>query len=128
LRNEPTLPATQPNHILMEVSVMHTRAVEIILKSGKEKEFTQTFNERIVPVLQSQPGFVDVLTLRSDSHPNRIVGLSFWRTKEDAERYERDQWKSVGYILSYLVETEPTVQTFNVEASTVQPIAAEKAA
>jgi len=112
------------------VKYWHRRAEPIGIFSGcgKTPIPTSPSFERIVPVSQSQPGFVDVLTLRSDSHPNRIVGLSFWRTKEDAGRYERDQWKSVGYILSYLVEVEPTVQTFNVEASTVQPIAAEKAA
>jgi heme-degrading monooxygenase HmoA len=107
---------------------MYTRAVEITLKSGKASEFTKTFNERVIPVLLTQSGFVDVITLRSDTQPNRVVGLSFWRTREDAERYHREQSQSVSNILSYLVETEPVVQTFNVETSTVHEIAAEKAA
>jgi heme-degrading monooxygenase HmoA len=107
---------------------MYTRAVEIILKPGKEAEFTKTFSERILPVLQSQSGFLDVMTLRSDTHPNRIVALSFWQAKEDAERYQHEQWKTVGYILSYLVETELTVQTFNVECATARRVAEGKAA
>jgi heme-degrading monooxygenase HmoA len=107
---------------------MYTRAIEITLKPGKEKEFTATFTERILPVLQSQPGLVDVVTLRSDTHFNRVVGLTFWQTKEDADRYHREHWKRVGEIMSYLVETEPALQGFIVETSTVHKIAVGKAA
>jgi hypothetical protein len=56
------------------------------------------------------------------------VALSFWKTKEDADRYQREQFKKVTEILSNLIESPPVVRTFNVHTSTPHKIAAGKAA
>ena len=31
----------------------------------------------------------------SDTEPNRVLALSFWNTKEDAERYHREQYPAI---------------------------------
>jgi hypothetical protein len=56
------------------------------------------------------------------------LALSFWRTKEDAERYQREHYAKVTEILSNLMECPPAVRTFNVQTSTPHKIAAGKAA
>ena len=68
---------------------MFTRVVEITSKSGKAKELSNTINEKVLPILKKQTGFVDEAVLVSDMEPTRILGLSFWNSKEDAERYHR---------------------------------------
>ena len=56
---------------------MFTRVVEITCKSGKAKELSSTINEKVLPILKKQPGFVDEAVLVSDTESTRILGLSF---------------------------------------------------
>jgi heme-degrading monooxygenase HmoA len=82
----------------------------------------------VLPVLQKQPGFVDLMALRDDEDPQKIVCLSFWETQDNAENYRRDHYDSVVHILRSMLERDPTVETFKVEVSTSHHIAASFAA
>src|SRR5437870_9722325 len=88
---------------------MFTRVVEITTKSGKAHEVANTIHEKILPILRKQTGFVDETVLTSETESNRILGLSFWKTREDAERYHREQYPKVNEILSPLLETGPVL-------------------
>jgi heme-degrading monooxygenase HmoA len=107
---------------------MYTRVVEITSKSGKTRELCNTIEEKVVPILKKQTGFVDETVLVSDAEPNRVLGLSFWNSKDDAERYHREQYPQVQETLKHLMETEPVIRTFDVQASTTHRITARKAA
>ena len=107
---------------------MFTRAVELTSKPGKARELSNTINQQAVPILQKQSGFVDEIILNSDAEPDRVLALSFWKTKEDAERYQREQYKNIHDSLRHLLEAEPNIRTFDVHASTGQKIAVERAA
>jgi quinol monooxygenase YgiN len=107
---------------------MFTRLVEINAKSGKASELANTIHEKVLPILKKQTGFVDETVLTSDAEPNRIIGLSFWNSKEDAERYHREGYPKVNEILSPFLEGAPVIRTFNVHTSTTHRIAAGKAA
>ena len=85
--------------------------VELVSKSGKSRELSSAINEKIVPILKKQAGFVDEIVLVSDAESNRILALSFWKTREDAERYQREQYNSVRETLRSLLEAEPVVRT-----------------
>jgi hypothetical protein len=71
---------------------------------------------------------VDEIVLVSDPDSNRVLALGFWKTREDAERYRREQYKNVRETLQPLLEAEPVVRTFDVHTSTGQKITAGKAA
>lgn len=107
---------------------MFTRAVEITTKAGKSHDVANTINEKILPILRQQSGFLDETILTSDMDSNRVLALSFWKTKEDAERYHKEHFPRITEMISHLVETKPVVRTFNVHTSTAHKIAAEKAA
>ena len=107
---------------------MFTRIVEITCKSGKAKELSSTINEKVLPILKKQPGFVDEAVLVSDTESTRILGLSFWNSKDDAERYHREQYPKIQEMLKPLLETEPVIRTFDVHTSTTHRIAPGKAA
>jgi len=66
--------------------------------------------------------------LISNENPDHILALSFWKTREDAEKYNREQFTNVTDLIRNLSEGKPKVQTFEVESSTIQKIAADKAA
>jgi heme-degrading monooxygenase HmoA len=107
---------------------MFTRVVEITSKAGKAKELANTIHEKVVPILQKQLGFVDEAVLVSDTEPTRVLGLSFWNRREDAERYHEAHFRQIGEMLRHLVETEPVIRTFEVHTSTMHRVAAGKAA
>ena len=107
---------------------MYTRVVELTSKSGKARELCDTIDEKVVPILKKQTGFVDETVLASDAEPNRVLGLSFWDSKEDAERYHREQYPQVHETMKHLLETDPIIRTFDVQSSTTHRITARKAA
>jgi hypothetical protein len=47
-----------------------------------EKVGMEGFNQRVVPVLQAQPGFQGCLTLLSREH-GKILGVTLWDTEEN---------------------------------------------
>jgi quinol monooxygenase YgiN len=107
---------------------MFTRIVEITSKAGKTRELTRTVSDRVISILKNQPGFLDEITLVSDEDPNRILAISFWKSKEHAEAYAREQFSNVLETVSNLIDGTPQVRTFEVEQSTVHKIAAGRAA
>ena len=107
---------------------MYTRIVEITSKSGKARELCNAIEDKALPILKKQTGFVDETVLISDAEPNQVLGLSLWNSKEDAERYHREQYPQVHDVLKHLLEGEPIIRTFNVQSSTTHRIIARKAA
>ncbi len=107
---------------------MYTRIVETHLKPGTKEETVARLTAEILPVLQAQPGFVDMIGLSDEHDPDRLLAISFWKTKEDAERYSRAHYGRVVDIIRPALKKDPTLQTYKVESSTTHRIAAGKAA
>jgi heme-degrading monooxygenase HmoA len=106
---------------------MYTRVVETTSKHGKARELCHTIDDKVLPILRKQNGFVDELVMVSDREPNRVIAISFWKTKEDAQRYDREQFDNVKKTIQHMFEAAPDVQTFDVHTSTAHRITAEKA-
>jgi quinol monooxygenase YgiN len=107
---------------------MFTRVLEITSKPGKAAELTRTVENKVVPFLRTQIGFIDEVTMFSDMNPNLILAISFWKSKDDAERYHQEQYDLVTEALGQVLESPPTIHTFFVANSTIHNIAASKAA
>ncbi len=107
---------------------MFTRTVEIHTKPGKGKELSTVVNEKVLPLLRRQPGFVDEITLVSSTNPDDMLALSFWQSENDAEQYNSAQYSTIRQIVDPFLATPPTVKTFNVDTSTFHKIARGKAA
>lgn len=107
---------------------MFTRVVEVTSKTGKGRELTRIVSEKVLSILKAQPGFLDEITLVSAENPDRVLAISFWKSREDAERYHRENFSHVTEIITSLIEGAPQVRRFDVEQSTIHKIAAGKAA
>lgn len=107
---------------------MFTRVVEMTSKSGKAQELANTINEKAVPILKKQRGFLDEIVLVSSGDPNRVLALSFWDKKQDAEGYQRTEYRNVHDTVRHLLETEPEIRTFDVHSSTPHKITVKQAA
>ena len=107
---------------------MFTRVVEIRTKLGKTREFSAALNEKVMPILRKQPGFIDEITLISNTEPDRVLALSFWQSEADAERYHSEQYPTVNEILKPVLDLAPRIQTYDVDTSTTHHISKGKAA
>jgi quinol monooxygenase YgiN len=107
---------------------MFTRIVECHVKPEKREDFTNKLRNDVLPVLQKQPGFVEVIGLTSETDPERLLSVSFWNTKEDAERYHREHYPRIVDLLRPMMKGDPKIDTFTVETSTTHRIAVARAA
>ncbi len=105
---------------------MLVRVVEVKTKPGKAKEVCSTLHEKVLSTLKAQAGLVDEIVLVSDAEG--ILALSFWKTKEDAERYSHEDYAKVNNMIQHLVHSKPKVHAFDVETSTCHKITKGKAA
>ena len=107
---------------------MFTRVVEVTAKPGKARELSRTIGDKILNILRNQPGFVDELVLISEDNPDQIFALSFWKTRENADNYNREHFSEITKLIQPLSEAPPKVRVFNVEQSTIPKIASGLAA
>jgi heme-degrading monooxygenase HmoA len=106
---------------------MFTRVVELTTKPGKNKQLSETIHDKVLPILKKQKGFVDETVLVSDKEDNRVLSLSFWKTREDAQEYHRAEYQEVKEIVQHLLEGEPMIRTFDVHSSTTHRISTKAA-
>ena len=60
---------------------MYTRNVRIKLRANSVPEFTRLLNQKIIPLLRTQKGFQDQITLVT-SRCNEAIAISFWITRK----------------------------------------------
>ena len=106
---------------------MFARRVVMALKPSAVEEFTQKFEDQVLPLLRKQEGFQDELVCIS-SDGTKAFGLSLWDQKANAEAYVRNTYPEVEKILSDVIEGAPRIYTYTVANSTFHKIAASASA
>jgi heme-degrading monooxygenase HmoA len=84
---------------------MFSRVVAVRTKPEKARQFAKTIQDKVLPILEEQPGFLDEIILVSDTEPDEILALSFWESQQDAERYTHEQYPQINELISNLVES-----------------------
>jgi len=107
---------------------MFARVVECQSKVGRIEQVGNKLENDVLPILQKQPGFVDFLTLSDKINPERLVCISLWTSRGDAEEYQRQHYDTITDMLKPVLESPPTLKTFTVSASTAHHIAVGRAA
>lgn len=98
---------------------MYTRLVQATIKSDKLDQFKDAITNQALPLIRQQPGFVDAVEMYSG---NRFACMTFWRSKEDAERYARDVFPQIIEGAKALLTTNPTAENYEVSNDTVHRI------
>jgi hypothetical protein len=102
---------------------MYARNVSMNLKPNTAREFTQTFEKDILPLLRKQNGFKDEITFVSPDSKD-CIAISLWDRKENADVYSRETYPQVLKSLTRVVEGTPEVHAYEVANSTWHKIAA----
>jgi|SRR6516225_11999056 quinol monooxygenase YgiN len=108
---------------------MFARIAQLTAKPGQASNLSQAARDHLIPMLKQQPGFIDTLGLNSDTDPNQLVGVTLWKSKEDAERaLASQQGQQFLQSIRPLIQGEPVFRTFTVETSTMHNIGIARAA
>lgn len=98
---------------------MYTRNVRIKLRANSVPEFRRLLEYKIIPLLRTQKGFQDQITLVT-SQRDEAIAISFWDNKESADAYNHVVYLDVLRALSNVVESLPRVETFELVDSTLR--------
>jgi quinol monooxygenase YgiN len=108
---------------------MFARVAEVTAKPGQASNVSQATRERLIPMLKQQPGFIDTLGLNSDTDSNHFVGITLWKSKEEAEKaLASPQGQQFLQFIKPLLQSEPVFRTFNVETSTMHNLGITRSA
>jgi hypothetical protein len=102
---------------------MFARRLSVELKPNKFAEFIKTFEKDIIPLLREQEGFKDEITFAA-SDGIKVLAISLWDTRANAEAYGATVYKDVLRMLGLLFEGTPEVATTEVMHSTFHQIRA----
>jgi len=100
---------------------MFVRQVKAHYKPEKFDLFTKRLEKEVIPMLQKQKGFRDELSF-FDKDKDEAFSLSFWDTKEYADRYARDLYPKIHNKMAEMLEDTPQVRSFEVANSTCYDI------
>jgi quinol monooxygenase YgiN len=107
---------------------MFARMIQLTAKSGRGEELNQTMGDRALSILRQQPGLVDAIALVSENDPDQFVGLSIWKSKADADKFQQGQSQQLLETFKPLLQGEPKFHSFNVASSTIQEASSARAA
>jgi heme-degrading monooxygenase HmoA len=95
---------------------MIARVVECQSTVGRSKQVARKLNHDVLPILEKQPGFVDFLTLSDQTTAERLAGVRFWTSREDAEEYHHQRYDTITDFLKPILESPPAFETFAVNS------------
>jgi len=107
---------------------MFIRVVECQAKTGLTEAVIKKVNECVLPILQEQPGFVDLLVLSSKADSERLVCVTFWTSPGDAETYQRRHYDTIARMLKPILESSPRLQISTAVAPTAYSFLFDQAA
>ena len=102
---------------------MFARKVSVRLKADAAGQFLEKMENEVIPLLRKQKGFLDELTLISQSG-KEVYAYSFWDSSEDAERYDSTAFREVTGLLTGLLDGTVRINTYMVANSTFHKLAA----
>jgi heme-degrading monooxygenase HmoA len=96
---------------------MFARIVEFIPKLDGKEAFVKVVRNEVLPILKKQPGFLEILPFFPETKTEKMITITLWAEKRDAERYEREVYFKVEGILKPYLTTPVSFKHYNVETS-----------
>ena len=96
---------------------MYARNVTFRIKANTQSDYTHTFENQILPLLQKQKGFKEEITLCNPGSQD-VVSISLWESKSNADDYNTRTYPEVLKTLAKVIDGTPRVQTFETAVST----------
>jgi hypothetical protein len=96
---------------------MFARIVEFIPKLEKKEESVKVIRNEVLPILKQQTGFMELLPFFPETETEKVIAITLWTEKRNAERYERKVFPKVEEILEPYLTTPITFKAYNLETT-----------
>jgi len=97
---------------------MFARILDFEVKPEKKEDFVKVLKNEVLPILKKQTGFQEILPFFPEKmREEKVINISLWRTKSDAERYEREFYPKVLDMLKAFLTTPVNVHYHNLETT-----------
>ena len=97
---------------------MFARILDYEVKLEKKEEFVKVIKNEVLPILKKQTGFLEILPFFPEKmREEKVINISLWTTKADAERYEREFYPKVFEILKPFLTTPVKVNYYKLETA-----------
>ena len=97
---------------------MFARILDFEVKAERKEEFVKVVKNEIVPILKKQIGFLEILPFFDERmREEKVITISLWATKTDAERYEREIYPKALNILKPFLTTPVNVNYYKLETA-----------
>ncbi len=97
---------------------MVARIVDCEVKMEKKDEFVMVLKNEVLPLLKKQTGYRALLPFFPDKmQDGKVIIVSLWRTKADAERYEREFYPKVLEILKSFLTAPVRANYYRLETT-----------
>ena len=96
---------------------MFARIVEFIPKLEKKEEFVKVVRNEVLPILKKQTGFMELLPFFPEIKNEKVIAVTLWMEKGNAERYGREVFPKDEEILKPYLTTPITYKQYNVETT-----------
>lgn len=94
---------------------MFARILEITPKIEKREELINTIRKDVLPILKDQAGFLELLPFVPEAVNERMLVISLWTERHDAERYAKEIFPKVEQLIKPYVTMPITFKKYNVE-------------
>jgi quinol monooxygenase YgiN len=96
---------------------MFARILEFVPKQEKKQDFIRVIKNEVLPIMRKQRGFLEILPFFPGGKNEKVIAISLWSEKKDAERYERESFRKVEEILQPYLTTLITFKYYMVETT-----------
>ena len=102
---------------------MYARNVSFRVKANMHSDYTNTFENQILPLLRKQKGFKEEITLCNPGSQD-AVSISLWENKMSADDYNTRVYPEVLKFLTKTIDGTPRVHTFETVATSYHDVPA----
>ncbi|MBA3914406.1 MAG: hypothetical protein H0X25_11285 [Acidobacteriales bacterium] len=107
--------------------------LEFVHTPHRKEDFLEKVRHEILPILKAQRGFIDLIPFVPESNMEfgrveKLISISLWADKWDAEKYEQDVFPLVQEILKPFITKPITIKAYTVDAALSEHLAKALAA
>ncbi len=96
---------------------MFARIVEFIPRAEKKQELVKVIRNEVLPILKKQTGFMELLPFFPEIKNEKVIAVTLWTEKVNAERYGHEVFPKVEEILKPYLTTPITYKLYTVETT-----------
>ena len=96
---------------------MFARIVDLLPRTEKRQEFLKTIRVEVLPILKQQPGLLEILPFVPEMENEKILMVTLWAERRDADRYVREVFPKVSDIVRPYLLSPITARQYKLETS-----------